>query len=232
MAKVKLLVTIRDFIENDNTVCDICNDFGLSIHYTFLGHGTAKKQLLNYLGIGEKQKSITLSLFNDNVEYDLLTNINRKCKLYLIGNGIAFTIPLSSISGIIDKTITTTLNKNKGNDKTMENQGKYDLILVACKPQYMEDVIEASRLAGATGGTIINSRSIGNENVENFLGIQIQDEQDLIAIIALREMKHDIMNCIKEKAGLSKDAKGVMFSLPVDNLIGLGRFEDIKEDKK
>lgn len=228
--KVKLLISIMNYADHlSNKVTEIINDYGNALSFSFLGHGTAKKQLLNYFGLGEAQKEIMFSLISDQNEVDLLKRINKELKLYLLGKGIAFTIPISSISHIIDRTITTSL-KNQ-NQKTkgvlkMESNNKYNLIVVGVNPTYTTEVIEASRKAGATGGTIINGRGVNNHQVEQFLGIKIQSEIELVLIIALKEMCTDIMTEIQKVAGLHTEGNGILFSLPVDNLVGIGQVDD------
>lgn len=228
--KVKLLISIMNYADHlSQKLTDIINDYGNALSFSTLGHGTAKKQLLNYFGLGEAQKEIMFSLISDQNEVELLKKINKDLKLYLLGKGIAFTIPIASISQIIDRTITTTLQKqnpkSKGGSK-MESNNKYNLIIVLVNPTHTNDVIDASRKAGATGGTIINGRGVNNQQVEQFLGIKIQSEIELVLIIALKEMCTEIMSEIKNVAGLHTDGKGIIFSLPVDNLVGIGQVDD------
>jgi hypothetical protein len=37
-----------------------------------------------------------------------------------------------------------------------------------------------------------------------------------------------IMEAIRENAGMKTDGGAVLFSLPVDSLVGIGRFEDLE----
>jgi hypothetical protein len=43
------------------------------------------------------------------------------------------------------------------------------------------------------------------------------------------EYKAKIMEAIRENAGLKTDGGAVLFSLPVDSLIGIGRFDEANE---
>lgn len=228
--KVKLLITIMNYDAHlGKKVTDIANDLGNTLSFSFLGHGTARKHLLNYLGLGESQKEIMFSLISDQNEVELLKSINKELKLYLLGRGIAFTIPVASISKIIDRTITTSLQKQSSKSKgaqVMESNNKYNLIVVGVKPTHTNEVIEASRKAGATGGTIINARGVNNRQIEQFLGLNIQEEIEIVLIIALKEVSKDIMLEIQKVAGLHTEGNGILFSLPVDNLVGIGQIDD------
>lgn len=54
-----------------------------------------------------------------------------------------------------------------------------------------------------------------------FLGIQLQKEKELVAILAKGEYKVPIMQTIADKAGLQTPAETVVLSLPVDSMEGL-----------
>ena len=58
------------------------------------------------------------------------------------------------------------------------------------------------------------------------IGTSFQQETDTVAVITTREYKSGIMEAIREAAGLKTEGGAVIFSLPVDSLIGIGRFDD------
>lgn len=99
---------------------------------------------------------------------------------------------------------------------------KYDLIVVEVEAGYVEEVMEVARTAGAAGGTIVRARSVGNSKAEQFIGISLQKESEILLILSNRESKQAIMQAISEKAGLKTDAGGIIFSLPVDKTVGIG----------
>ena len=89
-------------------------------------------------------------------------------------------------------------------------------------PQQAECFMNAAaRLAGATGGTLLHARMLGSQEADRFLGIQLQKEKELVAILAKGEYKVPIMQTIAEKAGLQTPAETVVLSLPVDSIEGL-----------
>ena len=75
--------------------------------------------------------------------------------------------------------------------------------------------------AGASGGTVINARGQAHEGTVKFFGISVQDEKELILIMATREKRESIMRAVCEAHGLASKAQGIVFSLPVDNVTGL-----------
>ena len=60
-----------------------------------------------------------------------------------------------------------------------------------------------------------------------FWGIPIQQEREIVLILATKETKVAIMKAISDKCGIQSDAHGVVISLPVDDVAGLNK--DIDE---
>ncbi|HHU29978.1 MAG TPA: P-II family nitrogen regulator [Firmicutes bacterium] len=86
---------------------------------------------------------------------------------------------------------------------------------------YFEQVMEAAKTAGATGGTLIHARGLGAKEAVKYLGITIQPEKDLVLILAPREKRHAIMENMTHEVGLNTPGKGIIcFSLPVNQAIG------------
>ena len=105
--RVKLLVGIIKK-EDEIAFTEACNQHCVSLHFSGLGFGTAKSHYLSYLGLNEIEKRVVYALIPNYSESRVLRTINRKLKLYLMGNGIAFTVPLSGISSIVSNAILST----------------------------------------------------------------------------------------------------------------------------
>jgi nitrogen regulatory protein PII len=161
----------------------------------------------------------------------ILTAINKRLKLYLMGNGIAFTMPLSGISTIISGAILATQNKDdpiqaQKLKKLKEKTKMHELIIAVVNQKFTDDVLDSSRAAGATGATVLHTRSINNKQVEQLLGTSIKQETDTIFFLTSGEYKQRIMEAIRDCAGLKTEGGAVLFSLPVDALIGIGKYEE------
>jgi Nitrogen regulatory protein P-II. len=92
--------------------------------------------------------------------------------------------------------------------------------LIVVNRGFADEVMEAARTKGAKGGTIINARGTAGQ-VEKFFNISIQPEKELVLIVVKHDKRREIMEEITLKAGLKTPGQGVMFSLPVDEAIGL-----------
>ena len=86
--------------------------------------------------------------------------------------------------------------------------------------------MEAARGAGAGGGTVVRAKGTGSE-IAKFFGVSISEEKEMVYIVASRKGRDNIMRAIMEKAGGKTDAHGIIFSLPVDGVIGIRQLESI-----
>jgi hypothetical protein len=49
----------------------------------------------------------------------------------------------------------------------------------------------------------------------------VEPEKDILLIVCRGEDKNKIMTAILEKEGMKSDARGMCFSLPIDNIVGV-----------
>lgn len=230
--RVKLLICILGR-ENEIALTEACNEFCVSLHFSSIGFGTAKSNYMSYLGLDETEKRLVFALFPDYVEKQLLREINRRLHLYLPGKGIAFTLPLSGISNIISRAILTTPLREDGsvsprhpNTTEKERKKMREMVIAVVNQKFTEDVIEAARTAGATGATVLHTRSVNNAPAEHLIGTSLTQESDTVMLLTTNEFKTRIMEAIRDAAGLKTEGDAVIFSLPVDSLIGIGRYEE------
>ena len=98
---------------------------------------------------------------------------------------------------------------------------KYALIVATVNIGYSGDVMDAAREAGASGGTVIHSRWIGNQEAAVSWGLSMQEEKEIVLILSDTDKKVEIMSAISEKCGMRSEAKGIVLSLPIDAVMGL-----------
>lgn len=233
--KVKLLTGIiskKDEARYTETINENC----VAIHFSGLASGTAKNNYMTYLGLDEIEKKIVYSLIPSFCERRVLKEINKNLKMYLMGNGIAFTTSLTGVSSIISNAVLSTpirdedLNAPKEEHRRMSDKNKvYDLVVAVVSQRFTDKALDAARAAGATGATLLHTRSVDNERVEQAMGASLKTDTDTILLLASSEYKGTIMEAIRDAAGLKTDGKAVIFSVPVDSITGIGRFSDNDE---
>lgn len=230
--RVKLLVGIINK-EDESRLTEIVNECATAVHFSGVGHGTARNSYMNYFGLGEIEKRITVSLIPSSAEHNILTAIGHGLKLYLVGRGIAFTVPLSGISNIINGAILSGSDKTDKStarrapiSKKKEKEIMHELVIAVVNSKFTDAAIEAARAAGATGATVFHTKSINNEPAEQSIGTTLSRETDSVFFLTTLEYKARIMEAVRDAAGLKTEGGAVIFSLPVDDLVGVGRFED------
>ena len=97
----------------------------------------------------------------------------------------------------------------------------FDLILAIAQQGYAETVMDMARKAGAGGGTVVHAKGLGEEYAEKFLGLSIAAEKEMILIVTRHEQNDAIMRAIMDGAGAHSQAHTVLFSLPVEDVVGL-----------
>lgn len=97
--KIKLFITIVDRGKGEKIV-DMFKKNSIMYNLIMLGTGTAKSEILDYLGIGETDKDLVLSVVKEEDIEKVMNQLKDKMQLKKPGNGIAFTIPINSIDSI------------------------------------------------------------------------------------------------------------------------------------
>ena len=180
------------------------------------GIGTASSSLLEYFGLSEEDKKIVLSIVPKILAKNILHDI--KQDLEEPGTGIAFSIPVTSSV----KYISDSYKLRNMEDIVMEKACEH-LIITIANEGYSQDIMKAAKKGGATGGTLINGRGLDTEKMIKFLGITIEQEKDVVLIIAEDKKRTDIMNAIVHECGIKSAGAGICFSIPVDYVVGLNK---------
>ena len=213
--RAKLLVCIIRKGE-EIALTQACNECCVSLNFSGIAYGTAQSNYLSYLGLDEIEKRVVFSLIPNYCEPRVLRAINRRLRLYLPGNGIAFTVPLSGISSIISNAILSTpmredANESQKNISEKERSAMHELIIAVVNQNFTEKVRDSCRAAGATGATVFHTHSVNNKQAEQLIGTSFQQETDTVAVITTHEYKSGIMEAIREAAGLKTEGGAVIF---------------------
>lgn len=230
MSDVYIMTTIIDR-KNSKKYIDLYKKDKLEVMYITLGEGTARGDILDYLGLEASEKMV---IFNFVQQHDwILTkkDLQRKLQIDAPGEGIAFLVPLSSIGG--KRTLQFLLDRQElpeSEESTLKDT-TYELIVAIADQENLEMVMDAARGAGAYGGTVIHAKGTGMEYAEKYLGVTIAAEKAMIFIVTKKDQKNSIMKAIMEQAGMQTPAKTIVFSLPVTDTAGL-RLVDLDEENE
>lgn len=170
-----------------------------------LGHRPPINRISYLLCLGDEPVEILQLLINDE-EYPVVMDAIRKNKL------------LRKMK-VADLYVIPTSNRYKEGDVSKKGQ----LISVIVTRGYADDVMAVARKAGAGGGSIIHARGTGKKEDEKFFGITIVPEKEQLLIAVQNEKAEQIKTAIKEMEILHKPGMGVLFALPIEEYVNLGK---------
>ena len=224
--KTKLFVTITDK-DKTNRVMKLFKRYNISYSCSLNGIGTASSSLLSYFGLDEVKKNVVLTIVPCILESKIMYDLHNKIEMSKPGNGICFSISITSASRYLS-TIYKELNVSKEEYKIM-NDKEYELVILIVSEGYASQAMDAAKRVGAGGGTLINGIGLGSKEATKFLGITIEPEKDVVLILTEKDEKKKVMEEVSKEVGLSHEGRGILFSMPVDNVVGLSdRLDFIK----
>ena len=114
---------------------------------------------------------------------------------------------------------------------------KHEVILCIVNEGFSDEVMSAAREFGAKGGTDIHARGTANPDAEKIFNIPISPEKEIVMIVVESKIKNDILKSLYNKVGLNTAGKGIAFSMPISEVVGLNTLKvqpvkiDTQEDK-
>lgn len=208
---MKMLFIIHD---EENKLKKIVNKFHLPFNIIMHGDGTASQGILDFFDLTKTKKNILISIIPDFIEKELFEYLDVN-KIKEIGNGISFTIPLSSSS----KYVSDAFKKREG--EIMKEKSDYHLIITIINEGNADKVMNIAKKNGANGGTLLKGRGMGGKSNFKFFNMTIEPEKDVLLIVCHKDVKNKIMEAILDKEGINTEAKGMCMSLPIDNIVGI-----------
>jgi nitrogen regulatory protein PII len=224
---LNLLIVICDRGQSGK-ITDFFRDRNALFNLLTLGRGTASSKILNYLGLGQTEKTVLFSAMPPAEAGDVLERLDEILDLKQPGHGIAFILPLNAAGESVARE-TNEVKANASNRDTRQDGGskvaqelfQHALIIAVSNRGYSQEVMDAARTAQAAGGTIVNARVFAPSGAEKFFGVTIQPEKEIVMILAGARQKDDIIRAIAEKTGVGTSADAMAFSLPVSDVRGL-----------
>jgi nitrogen regulatory protein PII len=151
--------------------------------------GTATNSILAALGLGDTSKEIVLILLDEELAHNIMNAVHKEDK----------------IQGVV-----ALLGEEENN---MDN--KWKMITVIVNTGYADDIMDAARKAGATGGTVTHARGTGTAEDAHFLGVTIVPEKEMIMILAESEKSQAIVDAISSLKCLDEPGIGIIYTQDV-----------------
>lgn len=97
--KLKLLFTVVNR-QKAEFYMDLLQSFDVNMQLAMLAQGTAKTEMLNYLGLVDTEKAVIISVIRNDKVKDALKMLEEKFSTIKNGKGIAYTVPMTSTIGV------------------------------------------------------------------------------------------------------------------------------------
>lgn len=189
---------------------------GEGIGYT--GHGS-------FFGIKyDTEREVVMSLIpKDNVT-SALNRLVENLKLNEPYSGISFTLDVLKVVGavhLLERQKSKTTKHSEPADMADEKSTQFNLIVSIVNKGKCDIIVDASRKAGAEGGTIMHGRGTGIHEQAKLFSIPIEPEKDIILTLVPRDKTDEVMETIVKDAELDQPGTGVAFILPVEQTAGI-----------
>jgi len=97
----------------------------------------------------------------------------------------------------------------------------FELVVCIVNEGFAESVMDAARVQGAKGGTIISARGTANPEAEKIFNITVEPHKEVVLIIVKKDIADNVMKAIYDSVGLNTEGTGIAFALPVDETLGI-----------
>ena len=234
--RLKALLLIVDWAKI-HAVSDVFAQEDCLLSFVSKGEGTASSDITDLLGIGATDKAVFISVVQSTETPRIIQSVRTVMGAGTAGAGIAFSIPLRQITSHIFNMFEKNAAEQKAQaagsadtenkasiaeEKTMRGiEIKNEMIISILNSGNSAAFMTEARKAGARGGTVISARGISQNAIRKFFKMSVQDEKEIIFILADRKQSLSIMNAVKTDFGAESKAAGVIFSLPVDQVMSL-----------
>lgn len=220
-----LLIIARE--EDERRIQGVLGGMHLPICHQLRGQGTATSEWLDICGLSGTTRVLTMAMMPQKMTQYVMDGLRRALSLNKRGKGVAVTVPIRALQSSMVHLLSDLGDRvalgrtTKGDEAAMGSGTGYSMVCVSVNSGYSEDVVEAARSAGARGGTVLKGIRRVDDKAAQFMGMAVQEEQDIAVIIIPQDKKQDVMRAISERCGLKTPAHGIVFSMPIDEALGL-----------
>jgi len=215
----KRIMALLSIVERDKgkKLIKVLENINIRMNFQCVGFGTAPTEMMDIFGLGSNDKDIIISLAAENTIKDMMSNFGTSFESHTKFGGLMIILNTSAASRVLTELLTHNTNhvNEKGNG-AMKNEHHNNLIIISVNEGYADDVMQVARKAGATGGTIIKGRLADAELVAELKNTEIDEERDLLVILAPLKTSKQIMEDVNREFGINSKANGIITAIPTE----------------
>ncbi len=182
-----------------------------------LGEGTAGKPVLEWLGLNQTSKEVVLLAVPQDVEDAAYGMLRAEFSLHRRYRGIAFSVPFRPFDP-----------QDEG-WQPPEHPGSsaWACLTAVVERGTGQAVIQATRAAGAAGGTILQGHGAGVKR-EYFFPLTWEPQKDLLMTVVPQGIAAAVAGAVQEALKGEHAGAGLLFALPVTRSLGLYEGRPVK----
>ena len=108
----------------------------------------------------------------------------------------------------------------------------HEVIFAIVNAGYADDAMHIAREEGARGGTILSGRGVSKEKEAAFFGITIHAEKEILMMVVEKNVRDQVLHTLYKRMGMQQKAQGIIFAMPVTDVVGLTVPEEETEEQK
>ena len=186
-----------------------------------MGRGTAQNKWLRLLGLDDVEKELLYTLLPAHLVRPVMDALHHAPALAKT-RGILFTVDvLEAVRTSVPAASFSPSQEDSMSDHRPAQSG-YELLSVIVNHGSADQVMDAARSAGATGGTVIHARGTARPDDATFFGITIVPEKELVMILCPADKSERIMDSIRTDFRDAEPGSGIAFRTAVETFETLG----------
>ena len=133
---------------------------GVQVVYTVPANGTATAKTLDLFGLEKTDKSVLFSVVTGETARNLTAALVREMYIDLPDQGIAVSVPLSTVGGrsAFAQLMPGYEPTENASEVNHMNHANLELIVAISEKGQTDLVMDAARAGGARGGTVIHAK--------------------------------------------------------------------------
>lgn len=202
----------------------VCKCSGARGGTIMLGRSSKNNRLLQALSLADISQDVVFTLMRDECHAVLNAIIGAASAAPGKFGGTAMLLDVASVlTRPSAPTSAGTCNQETQHtgDKNMESSG-YKLITIIVNSGHGDDVMEAARKAGASGGTIMSARGTGTEDDVKFFAITLVPEKDMLLIACEDAKREAILQAIAAVPSINQPGGGIAYTMNIEKFVHLG----------
>lgn len=197
----------------------IFKEANAEVRYEIDGEGTASREWMDVLGLGSAAKKLLVGILPDAEADALAEKLNKSLPLRKAGNGIVFTVPAEKM-----KDFAHLQQKETALEGSISEEKICYLVSIIANKGRSEDVMDAARTVGASGGTIIHGEDVRHHALVRAWGLRHSETKEIILILSEASKVMSLMKAVTEQCGGDEKVQAKAYASLVDRVYGLNYY--------